>query len=268
MRVVIFQGGLGNQLFQYVYYVYLKRKKGGRLYSYYRRQGHHGFEIQKYFDVKIRTSLFLSFLVRVLERFRFLYHSDFVLRFYVSETKGKSKCAFIHDDFWQDKKYFDHVDIPFRPFMLSDRNRAIQEKMLEGNSVAIHIRRGDYLDPVFVSWYVHLHDTDYYQQAIAYLKGRFEHCTYYFFSDDIEWVREHFAIEGACYIDWNKGNDSVLDMYLMSLAKINIIANSTFSFWAARLNKRAELIIYPLRWYSEECGFVNPDIFPQGWIGL
>ena len=169
---------------------------------------------------------------------------------------------------WQDKKYLVNVDIPFKKLILSDRNRGIQEIIMREDSIAIHIRRGDYLKPQYVGRYVHLCETDYYKRALEVAKGISPNYTCFFFSDDIKWVKEHFAIEGAYYVDWNKGNDSFYDMYLMSHAKVNIITNSTFSFWAARLNRRATLVIYPLSWYSDNSDFVNPDIFPQCWIGL
>ena len=81
-------------------------------------------------------------------------------------------------------------------------------------------------------------------------------------------VQRESVINRHLFIDWNKGNDSIYDMYLMSLAKVNIIANSTFSFWAAYLNRRSELTIYPSRWYQKGSGLKNPDIFPDEWIGL
>ena len=69
-------------------------------------------------------------------------------------------------------------------------------------------------------------------------------------------------------MDWNNGKDSAYDMYLMSQAKIVVMANCTFSFLAAYLNKRAALCIYPSKWYHEESGLTNPDIFPEEWIRI
>ena len=66
------------------------------------------------------------------------------------------------------------------------------------------------------------------------------------------------------FIDWNTGNDSIYDMFLMSKCKVNIIANSTFSFWAAYLNDSSQIVIYPKIWYNTH----TPDIFPETWIPL
>mgnify|MGYP001536254246 CR=1 FL=1 len=46
--------------------------------------------------------------------------------------------------------------------------------------------------------------------------------------------------------------------------KYNIIANSTFSYWAARLNKKTNMVIYPSKWYNT----FTPDIFPESWCGI
>ena len=170
------------------------------------------------------------------------------------------------------KKYMNSGGvIKYRDLKLSDRNNVIKQKMFGCNSVAIHIRRGDYLSPDFYNLYWHLEDTGYYQNALELVRNRFGTYSLFVFSDDMEWCKANLAspfLDEVIFIDWNKGDDSIYDMYLMSHAKANVIANSTFSFWGAYLNRRSELTIYPVRWYAEGSGFVNPDIFPQGWIGL
>ena len=78
-------------------------------------------------------------------------------------------------------------------------------------------------------------------------------------------MKENIQVDNAEYIDWNKGHDSVYDMYLMSQASANIIANSSFSFWAARLNQSNPLVVYPKKWYA---GDGKRDIFPDQWVSL
>ncbi len=67
-------------------------------------------------------------------------------------------------------------------------------------------------------------------------------------------------------VDWNKGEDSFLDMFLMSQSSNLIVANSTFSYWAARLNQDNILTIYPKKWYNSK--YAVPDIFPSEWVGV
>lgn len=62
------------------------------------------------------------------------------------------------------------------------------------------------------------------------------------FSDDIGWVKQNLELgKDAVFVDWNNGTDSPLDMYLMSQCKYGIIANSTFSYWGARLGIKKSL---------------------------
>lgn len=269
MKIVKFHSGIGNQLFHYCFYKYLEKQYGRCIYGVYVGNEHNGYELEKYFDVSVRKSCVSRFLLRMVERIRNRFRS--LSRLYVFENEGNSiqKRGFIYRGDWQDKKYLNAGhSIQFKVFVLPPQNDAIKRKILNCNSVAIHIRRGDYISAECYNRYWHLEDTDYYQKAIEYVKSRFENYSTFVFSDDIDWCKENLHLTGAYYIDWNKVNDSIYDMYLMSLSKVNIIANSTFSFWAAYLNLRSEVTIYPLRWYQEGSGLRNPDIFPDEWIGL
>lgn len=93
---------------------------------------------------------------------------------------------------------------------------------------------------------------------------KFHRPTFFVFSDDIPWVKKNMSIPDAYYIDWNKHEDSYLDMYLMSQCKANIIANSTFSFWGAILGNEKEMVIRPKRWIGNDV----PDIFPSSWFSI
>lgn len=268
MKIVEFGGGLGNQLFAYMYYMYIRATTDKRVYAVYHFKDHNGFELCKYFDAQIKMNAFSLFLVKLLGHISWKYHSKIADSFFIKEDKKGWKWSFICRGIWQNKKYFKKEAIQFKDLPLSERNKVIKHKMLNCNSVAIHIRRGDYLSPQYYNWYWHLDETDYYQKAIEHVKKKFENCSFFVFSDDIAWCKENMKFEDANYIDWNKGDDSVYDMYLMSLAKVNVIANSTFSFWGAYLNKNSEMTIYPNRWYREDFPCENPDIFPADWIGL
>lgn len=104
----------------------------------------------------------------------------------------------------------------------------------------------------------------YYHDAIRIITEKVNDAVFYVFSDDISWVQTHLDIPNAVYVNWNTGESSIYDMYLMSSCKYNIIANSTFSYWAARLNKKTNMVIYPSKWYNT----FTPDIFPESWCGI
>lgn len=116
------------------------------------------------------------------------------------------------------------------------RNREMMRQMEETCSVSVHIRRGDYLDDINRALFGGICTEDYYQKAIEYMRERYPDARFFIFSDDIPYVREHYQGEGYQIIDWNHGKNSFYDMMLMSRCKHNICANSTFSFWGARLN--------------------------------
>ena len=87
------------------------------------------------------------------------------------------------------------------------------------------------------------------------------------FSDDIEWVKSNLHYADMTFVDWNTGEDSWQDMYIMSQCKYNIIANSTFSWWGAWLNNTPDkIVIAPKQWMKEETK--RSDIIPETWIRL
>lgn len=141
---------------------------------------------------------------------------------------------------------------------------AMAEDIGSGPSVAVHFRRGDYLGQ-YSSIGALPHE--YYDRAIGILRDRVPADTRYFvFSDDIEAVEREYRppvphVFVKCF-DHANYHDKIR---LMSHCDHNIIANSTFSWWAAWLNRRpGKTVIAPRRWYADGH---NPtdDLFPPGW---
>lgn len=129
---------------------------------------------------------------------------------------------------------------------IARRNAEMIQKMQETESVSVHIRRGDYLDAANRPIFGGISTKDYYRAAIAYLKERYPGAKFFFFSDDIPYVREHYQEDACEMIDWNHGRDSIYDMMLMSRCRHHICANSTFSFWGARFNPyESKIMIRP-----------------------
>ena len=123
------------------------------------------------------------------------------------------------------------------------RNHEIIEEMEQSQSVSIHIRRGDYLDAANIKMFGNICTESYYERAVSFLKERISNPVFYVFSDDSDYVREKYPGKEYRIVDWNKKDDSLFDMMLMSRCKHNICANSTFSFWGARLNGHAGKIM-------------------------
>ena len=82
----------------------------------------------------------------------------------------------------------------------------------------------------------------------------------------MDWVKDNIQIQNCTYVDHNKGKNSYLDMYLMSLCKHNIISNSTFSWWGAWLNRNtSKIVVMPDRWLQNDSA---QGIFPSEWVKL
>lgn len=146
----------------------------------------------------------------------------------------------------QDPKYFDKY-----------RNE-IKQMFGEGisidNRIAIHVRRGDYVNNPF---YVDLIKTNYYGDAAS----KFPNERFLIFSDDINWCKEYFEHWNS---DFSSEKSEEEDLKLMASCKGIIMANSSFSWWAAYLSD-AEKIIYPKQWYSDG---VQRTVCPKEWTGI
>lgn len=123
------------------------------------------------------------------------------------------------------------------------RNREVMAKMAARPSVSIHVRRGDYLDDANAAMFGGICTEAYYDASVRYIKEKCPDAVFYVFSDDADYVRAHFAGPAFHIVDWNRGGNSFYDMQLMSCCKHNICANSTFSFWGARLNGNPDKIM-------------------------
>ena len=147
---------------------------------------------------------------------------------------------------------------------MSKKNKELKEYINNNFCVAVHIRRGDYLNYSYLN---EICNKQYYDQAIQYFKNKYNFCSFVFFSDDILWCKEKFKeIKNSIFVDWNTKDQSYLDLYMMSLCQNNIIANSTFSWWGAYLNNNNEKIVICPKFWNQRT-LTNHLICP-GWIAL
>lgn len=127
---------------------------------------------------------------------------------------------------------------------ISEAIKLIQEK----NSVAVHIRRTDFLDAKISGYSIGICSDAYYTNAIRFIHKKIENPFFIYFSDDIEYVKSNMSTENSYFVEGNAGFE---DFYLMSLCKHFILANSTFSFWAAALNNSLQkTVCIPEYWYN------------------
>ena len=149
---------------------------------------------------------------------------------------------------------------------MPERCRLLFEQIRASQSVCVHIRRGDYVSNVKAALIHGTCSIEYYQRASASLATTLlsPHC--YVFSDDPNWVRNSFRLTfPTTVVDVNTGMDASWDLFLMSQCKHFVIANSTFSWWAAWLgdevNKR---VIAPRNWFHDDSKNTK-DLLPAEW---
>lgn len=139
--------------------------------------------------------------------------------------------------------------------------KEMEDRISNCNAVSIHMRLGDYLN--LQGLYGNICTNDYYKRAIAYIKENVENPVFFLFSNDTKMASEMLSGEDFVVVDGNKGDKSHLDMYLMSLCKHNIIANSTFSWWGAWLNNNENKIVCCPNTLLN--GYNNGSVYPQNW---
>ena len=158
--------------------------------------------------------------------------------------------------YWQSARYFNEIAARIRADFtlrqpLAGANIGLLELARSGSSVGLHVRRGDFanLDPA-----ARMHglcSVEYYRRAIGMLRERFPDCRFLVFSDDLDWARAALPLDTSAQIATGNIERPEQDLALMSACKHHIIANSSFSWWAAWLGEHPEqMVIAPTPWYA------------------
>lgn len=261
MIIIRVMGGLGNQLFQYALYelLLLNGQEACLDISHYAEDGtgdkrpldlllFQDLQIKscserekcKYLDErhtiidKVRQKLGITYFRATLEKGQYM-PEIFSMR--TGYLQG----------YWNSERYSGRIEKDLQkklvfPQPVDEKTKRLAEKIITENSVSIHIRRGDYLTPENVEIFGGICTEEYYSKAVEFMKKKIDQPVFYVFCEDTAFVRAHIKSESICIVDWNTGRNSIYDMYLMSLCRGNICANSTFSVWASKLNKRKDRI--------------------------
>lgn len=280
MIIIRFQGGIGNQLFQYALYKeleYLGKDVYADLSIFNRIEEPRKFELHK-LGIRIREakveevwrmcppgkSLFARVKKNTVCRKRFIKEKNSYLfdsRFLEYDNKYLI-------GYWQTEKYFEDVvqqlrgEINFMP-PTDEKNMAILKKIHSTNSISVHMRFGDYVNnPI----YDNICTDRYYLAAIEEMRMIHEDAVFYVISDDTEKAREVLNRDDYEYVDWNRGDNSYYDMYLISQCRHNILANSSFSWWGTWLNENEDkMVIAPSVWVN---GTRTDDVVSNSWIKI
>jgi len=279
MITIRIKGGLGNQMFQYAVARAVTEKGNQDLaldISWFQAQHKREFHLG---DLNV-----LGEVVNLSTWQRLIYSSNFLQfiisqeRTYVEEQKEFSFDPSVFpasgntllEGYWQHPRYFSGVEeIIRKEFTLKKdfgaEGKSIKRQIKNSQSVSVHLRRGDYVKDDKVRRVHGACSPDYYRRAVELLKQKILSPHFFVFSDDIEWVKKNLSLDGEIsYVSRPKLKDTE-ELILMSHCKHNIIANSTFSWWAAWLNENNEkLVIAPREWFNTSEQSVQ-GLIPNSW---
>jgi len=283
MIITILEGGLGNQLFQYAIGRHLSIKNNDRLVidaSVYLIDKLRHYDLNRY-NIKAEVgNIAICFFARVAKNIIPKIEKKITLPIkYVKEQNTyfhkeifSIKGNVILGGYWQSEEYFKDI----RDIILDDltllsspdkENKKMLQRINNSNSVCLHVRRTDYVsDPLLQKFHANL-TQDYYNKAIGSICNQISDPEFFIFSDEPEWCKRNvFTDRPHTYVDINGPDKAPEDLRLMSACKHFIIANSSFSWWAAWLSEnKKKNIIAPKRWYRTRD---EGDIVPKQWLRM
>jgi hypothetical protein len=176
------------------------------------------------------------------------------------------------DGYWQNYQYLINLshktlkDLTLKNNISNDARLQLEE-MIKVNSVAIHVRRGDYVTDESARNYMGILPQSYFLDAIDFIKNKIDNPVFYIFSDDIEWFKKNIKLDLPTKFIEN--NPDYIDLELMQNCKHNIISNSSFSWWAAFLNKNVnKIVISPKTWVNNPVLNNSVNIQMPNWIKI
>jgi hypothetical protein len=293
-KIVKFNGGLGNQMFQYAFSLMLAEKFNAEIlfdFSYFEDVKSANQVTTREFELNVFNlcckGASLQDLAQIKRpefksKFKNTLAKKFSKRFGINYIREKNNSVFdknlfeypeyyYYEGYFQNEKYFKHLrkillDRFSLQMPLDEKNQYILDKIRDTNSVSIHIRRGDYVSLDYVNKSQGTCSLGYYNKAIEHVVGLVEKPHFFLFSDDINWVIENLKIKYPfTIVDFNPGK-GYFDMNLMKQCKHNIIANSSFSWWGAWLNQYPEkIVVAPKNWTAKK---QKCDLVPSDWTKL
>ena len=254
-KTITIKGGLGNQLFQYAHGLKLSLVDKENVIFDTSFFEHTGKDI-------FRPFLLDKFNISLSQNFKNI-HINLIIKIFkkiIQKISGNYS-------YYQSEKYFiEAKDQVLKEFTLKNPlSLAAQEiaKNIDSNSVSIHIRRGDYVN----NTHHPLCNLEYYYKALHHIKTNITNPHFFIFSDDIQWAKDNLQMHDATFVS-NGDLSEVEELVLMGRCQHNIIANSTFSWWAAYLNKNEhKIVIAPKQWTKKETSDTL-EILPKSWIQL
>lgn len=279
MICVKLKGGLGNQMFQYSLGRNLAIKnKTDLLLDISGLRKKEGVTPRKYELNNFRIKAVISADVKLQKNYNNFwdilkpYHYRHIIKergYNFDNRILELKDNHYLDGYWQSERYFKNIsDILQKEFILKKEYDFVNKPEIfnsirKSNSISVHIRRGDY---VLNNRVIDFHGScslNYYYKTIDEIANKIKNPHFYFFSDDISWVKNNIKIKYSH--NFIEGNKNCVDLFLMSQCKHNIIANSSFSWWGAWLNKNSNKIVFSPRHWFEDQSINTSDLILNSW---
>lgn len=270
--LVRLQGGLGNQMFQYAFGRSVAKARNEELL------------FEKRGDMDAPGSRMAYSLGAFKTKIDFATHIS---------GSPYEESAFAYDKgvytvpngthfigYWQTEKYFDselvRTELSLANTVTAQTQRVEDDILAVSNSAFVHVRRTDYLLPM--NSFMGNLTPDYYKQSMRHVRERMPDVTFFVFSDDPEWCRQNF--QGCRIVNHNRAGTEGKgpgqeheDLFLMSLCKHAILANSSFGWWGAWLRDYpGKIVIAPNQWFSGNLGGrwtpATSDVIPERWVKL
>ena len=286
MIIVQLKGGLGNQLFQYAAGRQLSEKHNVQLkfdLSFLNAEFKNQTHTKRYFELNnfnINAEIASEKEIQAIRKQRWkniftpIWLKERESDLYNQFCKAGKNCYL--DCYFQSEKYFINIskqirkELIFRESLTEADWIEIKNRINDSNSVSLHFRRGDYIENPIINEFHGVCSIDYYHKAIKTIAEKVENPYFFIFSDDIQWVIQNFKIDFPTVFIEKKDENMHSDFQLMSLCKHNIIANSSYSWWAAWLNNNEnKIVIAPEKWFANtEKQNKTTDLIPEKWLKL
>ncbi len=192
-------------------------------------------------------------------------------QFHFDKNFFKSSHSVYLKGYWMSYKYFEHCeDTIKKDFKVREEKiahlKSVAAEINNCNSVAVHVRCTDRKMPDTLKMYGEI-PASYFKAGIDYIIQQRGDVHLYIFSDDIEMAKKYIP-DGLpfTFVSNRITHNAIEDFYLMTECKNIVMTNSTFSWWAAYLNRHKDsIVIAPERWYNI-APYNYQDVYYPSWI--
>ena len=195
-------------------------------------------------------------------------------KFSYDNTFEKIQYPMYLNGYWQSEKYFKPIQDKLRSELgladgLGEASQGVLNEILQRSAISLHIRRGDYITNPSAAAVHGVCPLEYYYSAIRHICTHVHSPHFFVFSDDPQWAKDNLKISFPVqFVEANGPDRSVEDMWLMKSCNHHIIANSSFSWWAAWLNnKQNKIVISPRIWFLDR-KIDTKDLIPEQWVRI